>query len=102
MLRQAVPASADDEVVDLFGVRDAFDTLRRAEAGEMPAGPDLDPDWSLRGRAATALARLGLDIPLETRLDALSGGQRTRAALAAILYGQPDFLLLDEPTNTQK
>jgi len=35
----------------------------------------------------------------ETPLNALSGGQRTRAALAAMIFAEPDFLLLDEPTN---
>ncbi|MGO4841949.1 ATP-binding cassette domain-containing protein, partial [Rhizobiaceae sp. 2RAB30] len=39
------------------------------------------------------------DIGLETRLATLSGGQRTRAALAALVFSNPDFLLLDEPTN---
>src|SRR5262249_31200210 len=28
-----------------------------------------------------------------------SGGQRTRAALAALVFAEPDFILLDEPTN---
>jgi ATPase subunit of ABC transporter with duplicated ATPase domains len=36
-----------------------------------------------------------LDVPME----ALSGGQSARAALAAILLSQFDVLLLDEPTN---
>jgi len=48
----------------------------------------------------TLLARLGLsDLPYETPLTHLSGGQKTRAGLAAILADHPDFLLLDEPTN---
>lgn len=46
------------------------------------------------------LGRLGLDdIPFSTPLTHLSGGQKTRAGLAALLADQPDLLLLDEPTN---
>ena len=43
---------------------------------------------------------LGLvDIDVQTPLSTLSGGQKTRAGLAALLASRPDLLLLDEPTN---
>src|SRR5690606_4359982 len=44
-------------------------------------------------------ADVGLDVEPDTWLAVLSGGQRTRAALAALVFCEPDFLLLDEPTN---
>jgi ATP-binding cassette, subfamily F, member 3 len=55
------------------------------------------PDGAVR---AEVLANLGLDrVPLETRVAALSGGQKTRLSLARVLLAEPDLLLLDEPTN---
>ena len=52
------------------------------------------------GERDAVLANLGLsnldaDMPVAT----LSGGQRTRLALALVLFSDPQILLLDEPTN---
>jgi ATPase subunit of ABC transporter with duplicated ATPase domains len=58
-------------------------------------GDDLDT------RAAEVVADVGLGdaARLEQPVAALSGGQRARAGLAAVLLSRFDVLLLDEPTN---
>lgn len=57
-------------------------------------GPDVE------ARMARVLADLGLpDRLLDLPTVGLSGGQRSRSALAALLLSRFDVLLLDEPTN---
>ena len=99
VLRQSVRPGPDETVGDLFGVRDGLALLARAERGEADADELATADWTLESRMAAALGELGLDVPADTPLLALSGGQATRAALAALTFAEPDFLLLDEPTN---
>lgn len=98
-LRQTVQVAPGETIADLFGIAGALALLRRAEAGE--AGiEELDAaDWTLEARIAGALGRVGLDAAPETPLAMLSGGQRTRARLAALVFTEPDIILLDEPTN---
>jgi ATPase subunit of ABC transporter with duplicated ATPase domains len=51
-------------------------------------------------RMAQVTAQLGLgDNLLDRNVAELSGGQKARLGLAAVLLAQPDILLLDEPTN---
>lgn len=99
VLQQSVQVASGETVADLFDVTDALAVLRRAEHGEATDDELADADWMLESRVAIALGRLGLDVSPETPLNTLSGGQRTRAGLAALVFAEPDFLLLDEPTN---
>jgi macrolide transport system ATP-binding/permease protein len=56
--------------------------------------------WDADRRAAEAAERLGLGALEPARaIGTLSGGQRTRLALATIMTTRPGCLLLDEPTN---
>ena len=55
---------------------------------------------TFRSRSVSILEKLGFDASArEQTVGSLSGGQRTRLALAIELSKQPDLLLLDEPTN---
>ncbi|MFI6648182.1 ABC-F family ATP-binding cassette domain-containing protein [Streptomyces sp. NPDC050529] len=56
--------------------------------------------WDADRRAAILLTGLGLaTLSHGRKLGSLSGGQRGRLALAALLVRRPSALLLDEPTN---
>ncbi|MBX3531062.1 MAG: ABC-F family ATP-binding cassette domain-containing protein [Rhizobiaceae bacterium] len=99
VLRQSVQVRDGDTVADLFCARKALDLLARAGRGDATADELAEADWTLETRLEAALAKVGLAAGPETPLAAVSGGQRTRAALASLVFAEPDFLLLDEPTN---
>jgi ATPase subunit of ABC transporter with duplicated ATPase domains len=99
VLRQALQPRPGETVADLLGVTDALDILTRAETGTATAEELALADWDIEARMARSLGRVGLDVSSDAPLAALSGGQRTRAALAALIFAEPDILLLDEPTN---
>ena len=54
--------------------------------------------WDLESQAKAMLNRLGIP-DCNAVMDTLSGGQKKRTALAAVLLSTADLLILDEPTN---
>ncbi|MBE3000567.1 ABC-F family ATP-binding cassette domain-containing protein [Nocardiopsis sp. HNM0947] len=56
--------------------------------------------WDADRRADLVVAGLGIDgLGTDRTVERMSGGQRARLALAALLIRRPRALLLDEPTN---
>jgi ATP-binding cassette subfamily F protein uup len=73
-------------------------TVRQAVFGP-GASPDNDHVWAADPAARSVVAELLGGIDLDAGVARLSGGERRRTALAALLASDCDVLLLDEPTN---
>jgi ATP-binding cassette subfamily F protein uup len=75
------------------------DTLS-GTAGEIAFGARYaGGTWEREPRARSVAGELLAGISLESDVRRLSGGERRRVALAALLTAERDVLLLDEPTN---
>ncbi len=68
--------------------------------GDLLAWAEHHDAWDADRQAGITAERLGVGhLPRNRPVAELSGGERTRLALAAIIVRRPDCLLLDEPTN---
>ncbi|MFK7765070.1 MAG: ABC-F family ATP-binding cassette domain-containing protein [Roseobacter sp.] len=82
-----VPACSDQHLNQLPDVQ----TPMEAVAGQFDIGDQ---------RARAALAKAGIAMQMQdTRIGALSGGQKARLAMLVLRLANPNFYVLDEPTN---
>jgi ATP-binding cassette, subfamily F, member 3 len=98
-------------VESAFVELDALEAKMRAletkleDPDDLHAYHELEEHYRLRGgyarnsRRDMVLSSLEFRGREDERVAGLSGGERTRLALAQILVAQPELLLLDEPTN---
>ncbi|RYV50369.1 ABC-F family ATP-binding cassette domain-containing protein [Pengzhenrongella frigida] len=66
---------------------------------ELVHGASAEHTWASDPRVRSVHAGLLSDLDLDSDVATLSGGQRRRTALAALLVGDHDIIALDEPTN---
>ena len=77
---------------------DLSGTVRQAVFGS-GTSQTAEHVWASDPRARSVVAELLGGIDLDAGVTRLSGGERRRTALAALLAADQDVLLLDEPTN---
>jgi ATP-binding cassette subfamily F protein uup len=82
------------------GALSQADTLDRdCTVRQMLLGDRAEHEWAANPRIREVVNGLVSDVAWNAELSALSGGQRRRVQLAALLLSEWDVIALDEPTN---
>ncbi len=77
----------DDDIAPQYSVRDVI------------VGGRADHSWAAEPGTRAVVEHLLGGVDLDAAVSTLSGGERRRTALAAVLLGDNELLVLDEPTN---
>ena len=77
----------DDDIAPQYSVRDVI------------VGGRADHSWAAEPGTRAVVEHLLAGVDLDAAVSTLSGGERRRTALAAVLLGDHELLVLDEPTN---
>lgn len=80
-----------------LGQDDGFDP--QATVGHVIVGDRPEHEWASDARIRDVINGLVSTVDWHAKIADLSGGQRRRVALAALLVGEWDLIALDEPTN---
>ena len=102
--------SVGEYVLDASGIKAIESRMRQLESDlENPANMteycELQSSYgwlggdAIESKIKKILSGFGLPTNLDCPLQSLSGGQKAKAALTAVLLKEADIMLLDEPTN---
>jgi ATP-binding cassette subfamily F protein uup len=77
----------------------AVDLPPTATVRDVVVGDAAEHEWAGDARVRAVLHGLGVHGRLDDVVGPMSGGERRRVAVGALLAGEHDLLVLDEPTN---